>query len=84
MSSKTARIQACNGYEIVMQEYFQFRVQEFMDTIWTQVIGIHHYWLRYEFAKSRGQIHAHILAVLGKEPHIKDVNKMAYDLKDDT
>ena len=54
-----------------------------MDTIGKEVFGIHHYWLRYEFAKSRGQIHAHILAVLGKESHIQDVNKIAYGLRDD-
>lgn len=81
--TKSERIQACNDYAIVIQEYFQFRVQEFMDTIGKEVFGIHHYWLRYEFAKSRGQIHAHILTVMGKESHIQDVNKIAYDLRED-
>jgi hypothetical protein len=27
------------------------------------VFDIKHYWLRYEFAPSRGQIHAHLLAI---------------------
>jgi hypothetical protein len=27
------------------------------------VFDVKHYWLRYEFAPSRGQIHAHLLAI---------------------
>jgi hypothetical protein len=60
-TKKDCRIQACNDYAIVIQEYFQFRVQEFMDNIGKEVFSIHYYWLRYEFAKSRGHIHAHLL-----------------------
>ena len=57
------RNRAVLEYSLVIQEYFQVRVQEFMNTVGKHVFGIEHYWLRYEFAKSRGQIHAHILAI---------------------
>ena len=48
---------------IVIQEYFQQRIQHWLDTVGKTVFKIKHYWLRYEFAASRGQIHAHMLAI---------------------
>ena len=38
-------------------------------TSWKKMFGIKHYWIRYEFTKGRGQIHAHLLAIT------KDSNK---------
>lgn len=52
-----------NDYSIVIQEYFQKRVVAWLDTVGKQVFGIKHYWIRYEFAPGRGQIHAHLLAI---------------------
>jgi len=54
---------AVNDYSIVIQEFFQLRTKEFLDTIGKNVFQIEHYWCRFEFAKSRGQIHAHLLAI---------------------
>ena len=34
-----------------------------MKTIGLKVFGIKHYWGRFEFAKSRGQIHLHLLGI---------------------
>jgi hypothetical protein len=56
-------VQIVNDYTLVVQEYFQQRVKIWLSTIGTSVFHIKHYWLRYEFAPSRGQIHAHILAI---------------------
>ena len=56
-------VQLVNDYTLVVQEYFQERVKIWLSTIGTKVFHIKHYWLRYEFAPSRGQIHAHILAI---------------------
>ena len=56
-------IQLVNDYTLVVQEYFQERVKIWLSSIGTKVFHIKHYWLRYEFAPSRGQIHAHILAI---------------------
>ena len=52
-----------NDYALVVQEYFQLRVKEWLDTVGKLVFGIKHYWVRYEFAPGRGQIHAHLLAI---------------------
>lgn len=52
-----------NDYSIVVQEYFQKRVKIWLDTVGRSVFGISHYWVRFEFAPGRGQIHAHLLAV---------------------
>src|SRR5687767_3916891 len=56
-------VQIINDYTLIVQEYFQERVKIWLSTIGTNVFHIKHYWLRYEFAPSRGQIHAHILAI---------------------
>jgi len=52
-----------NDYSIVIQEYFQKRVLAWLDTVGKTVFCIKHYWIRYEFAPGRGQIHAHLLAI---------------------
>ena len=48
---------------MIVQEYFQERVKIWLSTIGSKVFHIKYYWLRFEFAPSRGQIHAHILAI---------------------
>ena len=51
-----------NDYAIVIQEYFQARVEEWIETCGKAIFGIAHWWGRYEFAPGRGQIHIHLLA----------------------
>ena len=53
-----------NDYTIVVQEYFQQRVITWLETVGKDVFDIDHYWVRYEFAPGRGQIHAHLLAIV--------------------
>jgi hypothetical protein len=55
---------ALNNYCIVVQEFFHLRVDAFLKTIGFHVFGIKHYWGRFEFAKSRGQIHLHLLGIV--------------------
>jgi len=50
-------------FTIVIQQYFQKRVQIWINTVGKEIYGIERYWLRFEFAPGRGQIHAHILAI---------------------
>jgi hypothetical protein len=50
-------------YSIVIQEFFEKRVEIWLETVGHGVFDIKHYWLRYEFAPSRGQVHAHLLAI---------------------
>jgi len=52
-----------NEYALVVQEYFQQRVEIWLRTVGKVVFGIKHYWARYEFAPGRGQIHTHLLAI---------------------
>lgn len=61
-----------NDYTIVIQEYFQQRVHAWFDTVGKQIFNIKHYWLRYEFAPGRGQIHAHALLIMDH----KDLNRL--------
>jgi hypothetical protein len=39
------------------------------------VFGIKHYWVRYEFAPGRGQIHAHLLAI----PEDQTIYELCYN-----
>ena len=59
----TSLVQIINDYTIVAQENFQERVKIWLSTIGNKVFHIKYCWLRYEFAPSRGQIHAHMLAI---------------------
>jgi hypothetical protein len=52
-----------SDFTIVVQQYFQKRVSIWIETVGNEIYGIDHYWLRYEFAPGRGQIHAHMLAI---------------------
>ncbi len=56
-------VEIVNDYTIVIQEYFQLRTEEWLETVGKKIFGIKHYWVRYEFAPGRGQIHAHLLAI---------------------
>ena len=60
---ETSFVQIINDYTLIVQEYFQERVKIWLSTIGAKVFHIKHYWLRYEFAPSRGQIHAHMLVI---------------------
>ena len=73
-----------NDFTIIVQEYFQKRVQNWLKTVGKKVFMIKHYWLRYEFAPSRGQIHTHMLVITDHNQFIqntmnkyKDHTKMA-------
>lgn len=56
--------QILNDYAIVIQEYFQRRVECWLEIVGKKVLDIEHYWIRFEFAPGRGQIHAHLLAIV--------------------
>jgi hypothetical protein len=48
-----------------------------------EVFGIHHYYARFKFVKSRGQIYVHILAMLGKTSYIIELNDLVYKERHD-
>jgi hypothetical protein len=76
--SVTEKVRAVNYYCIIIQEYFQARVLYFLEKYAKEVFGIHHYYARFEFAKSQGQFHVHILAILGKKSSIIELNDLVY------
>ena len=43
-----------NNYTIVVQKYFQRRVQNWLDTVGKDIFKITHHWCRFEFAPIRG------------------------------
>jgi hypothetical protein len=47
----------------MVQEFFQICVDEFLKTIGLEIFGIKHFWARFKFVKSRGQIHLHLLGI---------------------
>jgi hypothetical protein len=53
-----------NSLSLIVQDFFHVRVDTFLQHIGKQLFGIHHYWGRFEFAKSRGQIHLHLLGII--------------------
>ena len=67
-----------NDYTYIVQQYFHKRVEIFLSTYAKKVFGINHYYVRFEFAKSRGQIHAHLLAILGDKSHLYDFNTLLH------
>ena len=75
--SNTGFAQLVNDHAVVVQEYFQERVVEWLDTVGKAIFGIEHYWIRYEFTPGRGQIHAHLLAISDDQ----DIYKLAHDAK---
>jgi len=79
--STTELTRALNDYTIVVQEFFHLRVQEFLATIGFNVFGIKHYWGRFEFAKSRGQIHLHLLGITDDAAGNNSIYNKMYKLK---
>jgi hypothetical protein len=63
-------------YTVVIQEYFQLRVKNWFETVGKKAFGIKHYWLRFEFAPGRGQIHAHTLLILDNMATQEHIYKM--------
>ena len=61
-----------NNMTIVVQEYFQKRVEHWIAKIGRPIFKITDYWLRYEFAPSRGQIHCHMLAITSHNKLLKE------------
>ena len=65
-----ARFKAVQDNPHVVVNYFDLRTQSYHEKVLTPVFGVSDYWYRYEFAKSRGQIHWHQLSWKDdRQPH---------------
>ncbi len=72
-------VRLMDDYSIVIQEFFQKRVQTWLETVGKKVFDIKHHWTRFEFAPARGQIHAHLLGICGNQ----SVNIAMHQLRND-
>jgi hypothetical protein len=52
LKSVTEKVRAVDDYSIVIQEYVQARVSDFLENYAKEVFGIHHYYARFEFEES--------------------------------
>ena len=80
LSNIQNHINVMNDYTYIIQQYFHKRIETFLSTYAKKVFGINHYYVRFEFAKSRGQIHAHVLAILGDKSHLYDFNTLLHKI----
>ena len=65
-----ARFKAVQENTHVVVNYFDLRTQSYHEKVLKPVFGVSDYWYRYEFAKSRGQIHWHQLSWRDdRQPH---------------
>ena len=57
------------GYSTIARQFFQLRLDIYSKAVSIPVFGAKHYWYRFEFAKSRGQIHFRMFAIsAGNQP----------------
>ena len=64
------RFKAVQENTHVVVSYFDLRTQSYHEKVLKPVFGVSDYWYRYEFAKSRGQIHWHQLSWRDdRQPH---------------
>ena len=68
----SAKGKLLESYSAVVQEFFQHRMDAWMETVGKEVFNITHYWLRFEFAKGRGQIHSHMVCITSDYEFIAD------------
>ncbi|XP_068686694.1 uncharacterized protein, partial [Montipora foliosa] len=68
--NSNARFKAIQENTHVVVSYFDLRTQSYHEKVLKAVFGVSDYWYRYEFAKSRGQIHWHQLSWReDRQPH---------------
>lgn len=70
-----AQAELVDKYSYCVQQFFQIRMDNWLETIGKNVLQIKHYYLRFEFAKGRGQIHAHMLAITKDYQFIAEYNE---------
>ena len=63
MVDSTRRYQEVQDYSLLAQEFPQERLSNYLEEVPNPVFGVRHYWCRFEFAKSRGQIHFRLFAI---------------------
>ncbi|GFH43542.1 hypothetical protein CTEN210_00015 [Chaetoceros tenuissimus] len=62
-SQRKIQAKLVDKYTASVQVFFQEKLDNWLETIGKNIFNIKHYYLRFEFAKGRGQIHAHMVAI---------------------
>ncbi len=75
LNNKSAMYKAVQENPHVVGHYFDLRTASYLQKVMRPVFGIEDSWLRYEFAKSRGMIHFHMLGWR----HDGEPNRLLYD-----
>ena len=63
---------AARNHPLIVAEFFQLRVETWLKTVGKDVYKIKHHWGAYEFAKGRGMIHIHLLAICNNLETLKE------------
>ena len=63
---------AARNHPLIVAEFFQLRVETWLKTVGKDVYKIKHHWGAYEFAKGRGMIHIHLLAICDNLETLKE------------
>ncbi len=79
LNTKADISKAVKDYSIVVQEFFILKVKQWIETYGREIFKIEHYFVRFEFAEGRGEIHAHIIASADN----MDVYKRAHENRTD-
>ena len=67
----TRRYQEVQDYSLLVPEFPHERLSIYLKAALTPVFGAHRYWYMFEFAKSRGEAHFHLLSICeGKQPRM--------------
>ena len=69
---KTAKQKLLERHTTIVQQFFQHRMDNWLETVGKTVFKIQHYYLRFEFTKGRGQIHAHMIAITSNYQFLND------------
>tara|TARA_B110000902_G_C14245785_1_gene564230 strand:+ start:51 stop:1298 length:1248 start_codon:yes stop_codon:yes gene_type:complete len=68
----TAKQKLLERHTTIVQQFFQHRMDNWLETVGKSVFNIEHYFLRFEFTKGRGQIHAHMIAITSDNDFIAE------------
>ena len=82
VGSMTATKKIIDTYTAIVQEFYQMRVRKWIEEVGRKVFKIKHWWGRYEFAKGRGQIHIHLLAITENNGVMHEYYKAMYENND--
>ncbi len=58
-------------------------MEAFLEHIGLKLFGMKHYWGRFEFAKSRGQIHLHLLGIVEESSNVNGIYRRMHQLNGD-